>query len=205
MIKIQDNIISQYYQDYIEDLTTSKFRMHPYPLFYTPKITTGDSKSENEFGFSHMFFANDEPYPNHCTLRHFGISLFQPLFSFIEKQKLIINKIYTSRVFLLTPTEKNKSYIPHKDLPFPHLAAIYYVNDTDGDTIFYDNDYNIIKTVSPKKGRIVVFDGNIFHGASTPTLDKRVIINYNFDLFNLNQNNNENNEIRSRKSPLGNV
>lgn len=92
----------------------------------------------------------------------------------------------------------------HVDQLEPHYSIIYYVNDTDGDTIFYDNtlggDYSKwteilginkdlsifseIKRVPPKKGRIVIFDGKIFHRSSYPISKDRYIINFNVEYSN---------------------
>ena len=46
-------------------------------------------------------------------------------------------------------------------------VILYYVNDSDGDTLFFDNKdkLNIIKRVSPKKGRVVHFDNNKLHAS----------------------------------------
>lgn len=74
------------------------------------------------------------------------------------------------------------------------------MNDTDGDTLFssyndgefsdnlsegekfsiVNSSNNIQKRVTPKKGRCVVFDGRIYHASSTPTIDDRFVLNYNF-------------------------
>lgn len=68
-------------------------------------------------------------------------------------------------------------------MPDPHLACLYYVNDTDGDTIFFNQDKTtIIKKVAPKKGRVVIFDGSICHSSSTPTKNVRSVINFNFSI-----------------------
>ena len=61
----------------------------------------------------------------------------------------------------------------------PHLVCLYYINDSDGDTIFF-NKNNIIKEVSPKKGRIALFDGSIEHSAGIPKTSPRFILNINF-------------------------
>ena len=57
---------------------------------------------------------------------------------------------------------------------------IYYVHDTDGDTVFYDDECKkITKKVKPKKGRVVIFDSLIFHSYMRPVKsDKRVVINF---------------------------
>ena len=68
----------------------------------------------------------------------------------------------------------------HVDFGFDHKTLLYYIGDSDGDTYFYNND-NIIKQVSPKNNRAVLFDGNIYHSSSTPiNNDFRVAININF-------------------------
>ena len=60
---------------------------------------------------------------------------------------------------------------------------LYYVCDSDGDTIIYNErekseSYTIKKRVTPKQGRVVLFDGGFYHTAEQPNKDKRCIINY---------------------------
>ena len=69
---------------------------------------------------------------------------------------------------------------PHKDMDDPHLAGIYYVNDSDGFTFLFDNDNNIIQKIMPKKGSFLLFDGNIKHASGHPVKSlKRCVINFN--------------------------
>ena len=67
----------------------------------------------------------------------------------------------------------------HRDSPHDYLESIlYYVNDSDGETLFFDNDRNLIKKVKPKKGRAIIFDSNIIHAASSPINCRfKVVIN----------------------------
>jgi len=85
----------------------------------------------------------------------------------------------------------------HVNKDIPHLVMLYYVNDSDGDTILYDKtfydipsdidnpelkyDLKITHKISPKRGRVLFFDGKFFHAASTPTKNIRSIITV--DLF----------------------
>jgi len=64
------------------------------------------------------------------------------------------------------------------DLPFDHLVVLYYVNDSDGDTVFFNKQNEIVKSVSPKKGRVVAFDGSIYHGGGIPKKGPRCAINF---------------------------
>ena len=88
--------------------------------------------------------------------------------------------IYFARIYLSTPYPTTlERYTPHTDLAFPHWVVIYYVNDSEGDTVFYDQRNNIIKTVNPKKGRIVFFNGSIKHSGGIPKYNPRCLVNYN--------------------------
>jgi hypothetical protein len=85
----------------------------------------------------------------------------------------------------------------HVNKTIPHLVMLYYVNDSDGDTILYDKVFedihivtyrpnecgnlNIKNRVSPKKGRILFFDGRFYHSSSTPSKSTRCIVT--IDLF----------------------
>lgn len=93
--------------------------------------------------------------------------------------------------------KKSKIDNIHINRYIPHLVMLYYVNDSDGDTILYDkkfgdipleiaypDDYcnlKIVHRISPKKGRILFFDGRVYHSPSTPTKSMRCIIT--LDLF----------------------
>ncbi len=102
--------------------------------------------------------------------------------------------IFNVRSFMHFPLDEKlrKQYDnPHIDILYPHLVCLYYVNDSDGDTFIFDktkDDYNelpkdvqlnVIKQVSPKKGRVVLFDGKRYHSSSGPTKNVRCIINFN--------------------------
>jgi hypothetical protein len=105
----------------------------------------------------------------------------------------------------------NESYdfknLIHVDMNVEHIAIVYYINDTDGNTIFLNNkkgntaefyqrnfegidvdDFEIVNRIPPKKGRAVIFDGNIHHYGEYPTITDRFIIN--FDLVGKHKNKN---------------
>ena len=80
---------------------------------------------------------------------------------------------------------------PHLDRFEPHLVFLYYVCDSDGDTIIYDyktekegdvpffEDVKELKRITPKQGRVVIFDGMYWHTAEQPKKDIRCILNFN--------------------------
>jgi hypothetical protein len=113
----------------------------------------------------------------------------------------VCKEIYQARSFIHFPLNQKlrKEFDNiHIDLAFEHLVVLYYVNDTDGDTFIFDkktdyknikwasvineNELNIVERISPKKGRVLIFDGNRYHSSSGPTKDIRCIINFDISI-----------------------
>jgi NADPH-dependent 2,4-dienoyl-CoA reductase/sulfur reductase-like enzyme len=105
-----------------------------------------------------------------------------------------LNFILRSRGDMTMYSYKEFVHDPHVDYYFKNISAVYYVNNSDGDTIFYNQrQFNknepmpkkleITNKVSPKANRLVFFDGNIIHTGMSPNKHKnRIIINSNFKL-----------------------
>jgi len=85
-----------------------------------------------------------------------------------------------------TNTDTEYHDLPHIDRDdLNHTVLLYYVNDSDGDTILFDNDLNILKKVTPKKNRVLIFNGKTLHAGSNPIQSKkRIGINFNFGIRN---------------------
>jgi len=101
---------------------------------------------------------------------------------------------------------KDKFNFPHCDLDQSHKdvfgpfasTAILYLNDCDGDTYFFKenayeisdksipyedwlNSLTILKQISPKQGRLVIFPSGMVHAGSHPIEnDYRMVVNFNF-------------------------
>ena len=108
--------------------------------------------------------------------------------------KLDINKyeVNKSRSFLQLPLQESFTGTdidsPHVDLQTPHLVFLYYVLDSDGDTVIYKNktdgstrpffdELEVLQKITPKQGSVVVFDGLHWHTAEQPRKNVRCIIN----------------------------
>lgn len=115
----------------------------------------------------------------------------------LEVDKVI--RIKTNWAFRELESKKDNIYPPHVDVPnTPHWVLLYYINDSDGDTIFYnetENDFEQNDLVSqlpnltikhkftPKQGRAILFWGNRFHCGRPPIKsDFRILINHNFTI-----------------------
>lgn len=169
-IIVVDECISKNYQNLLENIINSDTS---FKWVYHEDLTKG-YVTEKTVGFSHLFM-HEAKYQSD----YWG--LFLPLvYEACEKKSIPINVVVRGRSFLQIPTLKTTEYdSPHIDMDMQHTVCLYYVNDSDGDTFFFHNQ-NVIKRVTPKKGRCVFFDGKIFHASSKPTTGKRIVINYNF-------------------------
>ena len=122
-------------------------------------------------------------------------NLFVPMLSEVCKKMDFDNlKIIQGRSFLQFPLNlKDRTPdTPHIDIENKeHLVALYYVCDSDGDTIIYNErkdqglkatSYTIKEKVTPKQGRMVIFDGTLYHTAEQPKDNIRCVVNYDLEL-----------------------
>ena len=78
--------------------------------------------------------------------------------------------------------------VPHVDTEESHLVVLFYVNNSDGNTIIfnekfkehgvYPEEVTIKQEVSPVSNRALFFDGSHFHTAGIPSKTRqRVTLN----------------------------
>lgn len=99
----------------------------------------------------------------------------------------IITRIKANKVMRDQDSE-GRHHLPHVDSGQKHLVFLYYVNDSDGDTVIFDkkfgdnlDDMNIVRRISPKAGAAIVFDGSMYHASSSPSVSEyRCVVNANF-------------------------
>lgn len=70
---------------------------------------------------------------------------------------------------------------PHPDFLYEGgITILYYVNDSDGDTLFFEGS-ECVNRVHPTKGTAAIYPSSMLHAGSTPTkTDTRVVINMCF-------------------------
>jgi hypothetical protein len=171
-IKIFDNSINFNLADKIEEQLTD---IH-FPYNYLQNVTYGNSSNTYKPGFLHEFFDFENKINNVYTS-----FLNQILYSFCFTQQINILHYFKGRVFMHIPSLNQDKDIIHVDTITPHWVCLYYVCDSDGDTILYKDDYKTeLKRITPKKNRIVFFEGSIPHCSTPPSNNHRIIINFNF-------------------------
>lgn len=129
--------------------------------------------------FSGAIYEKDQVYP-----------LIHKIFvSFLIKNKITCKQIIRIKANLYPQVKDYAFHSPHVDTEGDHKVFLYYVDDSDGDTVLFDQKFNGIapsdltvkKSVSPKAGKGMVFDGLHYHASSSPVLNKtRCTINIDF-------------------------
>ena len=150
-----------------------------FPWYYYDK-TTHDTLNfskfnieyDESFQFSHVFIDEGKSNSNCKEL----------ILDKLLMESNINHEIIRAKANLKFKCDKDMLHNkPHYDQQKKHFVGIYYVNDSDGDTILFDEQENILEKISPKKGRWLFFRGDVLHSASHPYKSKnRLIINIDF-------------------------
>ena len=177
-IKIVDNIIDKDRQELIKKTLLEDENFY---WTYVDDVSLKDNSHQRRPGFKHHFVKDN------VVLSQFT----KTILPIVSDHSYVIN----ARSFLQLPL--NQKFIgkgvdtPHLDLTTPHTVVLYYVCDSDGDTILYNyeskdendipyfEDVKIQKKVTPKQGRAVIFNGLTWHTAEQPKNNLRCIINFN--------------------------
>jgi len=174
-MKIFDDVVSEKRSNKIENFLLGQ----DFPWFLIKK-SSGKTKEIKGFSdtiqFEHHFIQDSKIHSN----------AIHPLMEMLDwnnvvKKTQISPAILRMKSNLLLKTQSTPN-TPHIDFTHPHTVLLYYVNDSSGETIFYDKNLKVINEITPKKGRMVIFDGNTYHSSTPPQVnDFRCVINFNLN------------------------
>lgn len=175
-------VIDDFLPKFIFDRVCLKVMNSEFPWTCVPTGHTTDS----HFAFVH----NISNYPNGEISE-----LSEVVASYIcEKFNLRVTQLRIIRFGLTHRESVYTIHKPHVDSIESHKVALLYLNNSDGDTIIYKeryttgkmpfqnvNDLTVDQKITPKPNRLVFFDGDLYHSASTPVNNQlRYAINFNF-------------------------
>ena len=192
-----DDVVSIQEQERIKNVLLNE-RDFPWQFIHDVTLP-GKNTRQKRPGFVHLFAeANFAPR---------GVSGSKVVSEYNEDVESIIQfgaqkinarevDVLQSRSFLQLPLSEqlagNEIDTPHLDLGFDfHWVFLYYVKDSDGDTVIYDkkmtapDDIPLFETlkekvrITPKQGTLIIFNGLYWHTAEQPKKDVRCIINFN--------------------------
>jgi hypothetical protein len=131
-----------------------------------------DSNTQETHQFVNKLFNEYE------NISHPQLAFFLPLILTAQDHIKTPTKITRVKANLLLQDKsisKELHHTAHVDTKVSHWALIYYVHDSDGDTIIFDQEFGkefdqltIKQRVTPKQGRAVIFNGKYFHTSSSP-------------------------------------
>jgi len=182
-----DDLIPRLYQDQIEAETASD-RM---AWFFNRESARRVEVAEAYGGFSHTAYRFNEQNMAPSPLTALLLPL---LFAYCDRAGVPFKSLLRIRLGLFTNNPGGGPYHnPHVDFYMPHQNALYYVNDSDGDTFIFNESYRdtgnskkaltIDKRVSPKKGKAILFDSNTWHASSNPRQNQnRIVLNLIFQV-----------------------
>ena len=189
----------------VDDIVSIEQQRKLQEIFFSEKVAwkfSRDIAGGNYYprpGFGHGLFYNEKP-------RSKWVELVLPIIE--NSLKAVYEntgqkadyRLEKSRAFMQIPLRNvsGPEYDNHHiDFIEPHLAVLYYVCDADGDTVLFENVYHpqnntsapepselIEKArITPKMGRVVIFDGYHWHTATQPKeAEVRCVINSNLVL-----------------------
>ncbi len=163
-----------------------------FPWYFTKTASLEDSN----YSWSHVIFRHGRSVSN-------SSKLIRPIVErVLRRAEEPFSKILRIRLGLHTIGNKLIVDQPHVDSKSLHKVGIFYLNDTDGDTILYNETYDIdskkdiidyfkeklnnkvsvMTRCTPTENRLFLFNGNQYHSSSNPILnERRVIININYE------------------------
>ncbi len=141
------------------------------------------SLDDGEPYFGKMIFLREEgvnlPSPplvqNLCDCLQISIlPQIDPDGKFVELQRISVNG--------QTHTQNPRAHID-TDTDLNLWTAVYYVNDSSGDTVFYKSieNQNPVHACTFKQGKLVVFPASFCHRALAPTTGWRISIGITFE------------------------
>lgn len=192
-----EDVIPRLYQDQIEAELTSEnmawhFRLEP---GRTVSVLGASGGEASYSGFTNTVFhvENAAGPPSPIT------ALLLPLlFAFCDKTKKPFKQLLRIRLGLYPRIMVDAAHHPHVDFYHPHYNALYYVNDADGDTVLYEETFDqvtkamlpgylredrftVAKRVTPRKGKMVGFEGKQYHASMHPMkATHRIAIAFSF-------------------------
>lgn len=169
------------------DLTDELFPNFNFP-FYTKDIKNVDTSNTNE-----------------NVPKNINSIIDEIKYNAVEKAGLKLIKTYRYKLNCMAPinpcTDNELWRLIHIDENSQHIVLLYYVNNVDGDTCLFNNkrgesydsfyktqletergDYTnveLIDRISPKKGRVIIFDGALLHCPGYSFVENRFGVNYN--------------------------
>jgi hypothetical protein len=163
-----------------EDIRETFLSPH-FSWYFNENIIDANQNCPTSFQFIHSLYKQEIGWTSDIG------TLIQTMLYIAENKLQFTNEyLIRSKANLLTLSTQGPSASNiHKDLPDQEenqgkcLSLLYYVHDSDGDTLIFDDaKENIVQRITPQFNSAILFNSNTWHSSSPPMKQKRrVVIN----------------------------
>ena len=200
MINVENNVLSKdLFNTFITEIEDKNF-----PWYFSKDVretnstfSTKNIKSnftfESTYQFVHTFILNSKYNSSYITELN-----NQLILEIFKKFNISKGSVQRSKINLTlnNNSDSNTFNIPHVDYEVSNKnlkrkTILLYLNESDGDTIFFNEKYEdsfdeftLQKRIKPIKNSAVIFDTNNYHTGQNPIkYKKRLVLNLNFELM----------------------
>ena len=186
-------VIDKFLQDEHEDAILNLVTNPNFPWFYSAGTVLPDDIKDNPF----IIESGDNPFQfihriDLETCQY--INVLAPILNTIATEFQANISIVRMKFNMLTRGVSDKYHYPHTDVDETDdcYTAIYYVNNTDGQTYLFDkfgpkltDEISVNSSIIPKKGKMAIFRADRFHASSSPLeSENRIVLNIVFKVSN---------------------
>jgi len=184
MFTIVDNFLSFRYFSKIKEVIES----HEFPWYFKKNITWISDPNDTLYSYGFDYWLIENYQSSNTNIFNILTGFYCELLDITE-----CSQISKSRIDMVTHSPEKHQHTIHIDEFFPHIASVFYLTDSDAETILfdqqcfspdqYDNNIdfstlNVVEKVQPKENRLLFFDGTYLHTGCSPAKYKnRIIIN----------------------------
>ena len=167
-----------------------------FPWHFIPDVT-GEASKDGRPAFNNNLIYNGKVNIGGKPLELLQQLIKNSLFKVYEETHVQADyDLFRTRTFLQMPlanlagSRRDTHHIDYFEQR--HLSILYYVFDADGDTLIFKNMYHpdhpevpgideleVKERVTPKQGRVIIFDGYHWHTGTQPQKGMRCVINSN--------------------------
>tara|TARA_R110002020_G_scaffold3778_1_gene16792 strand:+ start:3335 stop:3910 length:576 start_codon:yes stop_codon:yes gene_type:complete len=174
--RIIDNVLNESFLSLVKDTIES----WNFPWYFLSNSSVPVKKMVNEglnYSFHHTALDADGKNSNFYDMSNMMALVMKDSF------KLDHYKIVRLRWGMTMSIDKVYRNDPHVDSKNPHKVILFYLQNSDGETYFYNDSNEVIDSVTPKENRAVLFDGSLLHSSSKPVnFARRIVLNINLSI-----------------------
>lgn len=179
-------VLEDFIADDIVDKIESTICDKEFPWYWMPSTRYGHTNpnhSSEDFQFTHTMYLEGK-----ITSDYFFLAR-EVLYAYQQYTGNTVKDVIKLKANLLTKQELSDRGLEesiHIDLyksEKNYMSMVYYITDSDGDTLIYNDDNKVIAQKSPIKGTAICFPSYMLHRATPPTnYKRRLVLNILFEI-----------------------